>query len=250
MLLAMAAIIFFAVHARAASQSDSETFNYKVMYKWGLVNKQAGRATLTLNDDGSGYVMRLTGRSESWADHFYRVRDTLIGTMERETLRPLVYEKRAHEGGDHKHDVVRFSYHGSKVSGDCTRRKWDSKGRIKVDESRTLEAYGTTVDMLSSFFYMRRLPYEKWNPGHVITVNIFSGKRKELLTIKYIGRTSVNYDKKSFDCYHISFNFTADGRKQTSDPMEAWITSDTARIPVKLEGKLKVGKVRCFYTGN
>ncbi len=31
--------------------------------------------------------------------------------------------------------------------------------------------------------------------------------------------------------------------------MDAWISTSHDRIPVKLEGKLPVGKVRCFYTG-
>ncbi len=82
--------------------------------------------------------------------------------------------------------------------------------------------------------------------GQVSTINIFSGKRKELLTLKYLGRETIKYDNCKYDCYHISFIFTSDGKKKTSDDMEAWITAAPQRIPVKLEGKLPVGKVRCF----
>ena len=31
--------------------------------------------------------------------------------------------------------------------------------------------------------------------------------------------------------------------------MDAWISTDAQRIPLKLEGTLPVGKVQCFYTG-
>lgn len=48
----------------------NESINYKVMFKWGMVNKQAGHATLSIRNNGSQYITKLTAASESWADHF------------------------------------------------------------------------------------------------------------------------------------------------------------------------------------
>lgn len=242
-------ITFTSIKASAYTFSD-ETLNYKVTYKWGLVNKQAGTATLSMRSQGNNYHTKLTAKSDPWADKFYCVRDTLLGTIKKEGFKPIRYEKIAHEGDEYKRDVVTYRYVNAKVYGDCTRRKWDEDDNLKVDEKRTLESYGTTVDMLSSFYYMRTLPFDTWKTGHVVTLNIYSGKRKELLTIKYLGTATVSYDSKTFKCYHISFTFTSDGKTKTSDDMDAWITTDGRRIPVKLEGSLKVGKVRCFYTGS
>lgn len=243
--LATVAIFGFA----AGNEFGNETLNYKVMYKWGLVNKQAGRATLSIKNVGDQYRCLLTARSETWADKFFKVRDTLQSDIRRQGFKPLKYTKIAHEGDEYKHDVVNYSYDGARTIGDCVRRKWDKKGNLKVNETRRLEAYGTTVDMLSSFYYMRGLDYEKWDPGHVIAINIYSGKQKELLTIKYLGIADVEDEGRNYRCYHIRFQFTGNGGKKTSDDMDAWITADARRIPVKLEGKLKVGTVRCFYTG-
>lgn len=233
-----------------AATFSNESLNYKVMYKWGLVNKQAGHATLSLKHSGNTYVTRLTAASEHWADRFFKVRDTLNGTINISNFAPTFYEKIANEGGERKHDVVKYLRSGSKVTGQCTRRHYNKKGVLTTDESRTLTAVGTTLDMLSSFYYMRSLPFQSWKPGHLVTVNVFSGKRKELLTIKYIGTEDVKVDKKTYNCYHIRFTFTGEGgSKKTSDDMDAWISSDSRHIPIKLEGKLKVGKVQCFYTG-
>lgn len=228
---------------------NNESLDYKVMYKWGLVNKQAGHATLTLKVQGNKYSTRLTAASERRADRFFKVRDTLNGSILIQGFKPQIYEKIAHEGDDHKHDIVRYTHNGSRVSAHCTRVKHDKKGRKTTDQKINLEATGTTVDMLSSFYYMRSLPFEKWNTGHVVTVNIFSGKRKELLTIKYVGKETIKYDKRSYTAYHVRFTFADEARKKSSDDMDAWITADYKRIPIKLEGKLKVGKVQCFYTG-
>lgn len=226
-----------------------ESLNYRVMYKWGLVNKQAGHATLSLTTDGNIYNTRLVAASESWADHFFKVRDTLIGVVEQKDFRPLLYNKLTHEGGDRGNDLVEYSYSGTKVTGKCYRRKWNKKGEKTVDQTRTLTATGLTLDMLSAFYFMRSRPYTEWKPGHTQSVNLFSGKRKEILTITFIGIDTIEVDKRSYRTYHISFTFTdpSKPKNQTSDPMEAWIGADNKRIPIKLEGKLKVGKVQCFY---
>ncbi|MDE6287819.1 MAG: DUF3108 domain-containing protein, partial [Muribaculaceae bacterium] len=48
-----------------------ESVSYRVMYKWGLINKQAGTATLSLKDCGDHYTTCLTAASAPWADRIY-----------------------------------------------------------------------------------------------------------------------------------------------------------------------------------
>lgn len=244
-LILLSLIVFSALMMGAVPRFANETLRYRVTYKWGLINKQAGTATLTITDNGDTYTTRLTAASEPWADHFYQVRDTLNGIINKANFAPLFYEKLAHEGGEFKHDIVRFSYVGQNVTGDCYRRHV-KKGNERISPPLKLNAYGTTVDMLSSFYYMRSLPFESWATGHKETITIFSGKRKEALTFQYKGIETVKVNDHEYRCYHITFIFTGDGSKKTSDDMDAWITADSSRIPVQLEGKLAVGKVRCF----
>lgn len=240
-------LLLLSIVSASAHQFPDESLTYKVMYKWGLINKQAGTVTINLRSHDDKYNSILVGKSASWADKIFKVRDTLYTEMYREDLRPLKYVKIAHEGDDDKHDTVEFSYEGDKVIGHCSRFQKRS-GKVRKNEKMTLEAEGETVDMLCAFYYMRNLPYQDWNPGHEVSINIFSGKRKELLTIKYHGMQTVEYDKKTFECYKITFIFTSDGKKKTSDDMFAWIDTKT-KIPVKMEGKLPLGSVKCFYTG-
>lgn len=239
-----------AAGARPAPTLEPETLRYDVMFKWGLINKKAGTAVLSVRNGHDSYITSLTAASEPWADRIYCVRDTLKGSLHREDLRPIFYEKIAHEGGDHKRDRVDYDYsQPGQVIGHCTRKVY-KKDELKVDERRQLEAEGTALDMLTSFYYMRTLPFETMTPGDVITMPIFSGKQKETLTIKYVGLDNVSIDGTRYPSYHIRFLFTSRGGTKTSDDMDAWIGTDTHRIPLKLEGKLPIGKVRCFYAGN
>ena len=233
----------------SAQTFSDETIHYKVMYKWGLVNKKAGTASLTIKNVGDNYETQLVAKSEPWADQLYMVRDTLNGRIQKEGFLPLFYEKLAHEGGEFKHDIVDYSRNGDTVIGYCTRISRKDENKPGTKKEHVISATDTTVDMLSVYYYMRSLDYANMKNGQVTTLNIFSGKQKELLTITYHGTETITYDKKSHDCYHISFTFTSDGNKKTSDDMNAWISIDTRRIPLKLEGSLPVGKVQCFYTG-
>ena len=59
--------------------------------------KDAGTATLSLKNIGDKYHVKLTGKTKSWADNFYQVRDTLTGTIAKNGLKPEEYSKIAHE---------------------------------------------------------------------------------------------------------------------------------------------------------
>ena len=111
----------------------------------------------------------------------------------------------------------------------------------------SISGTGTTLDMLSSFYYMRHVDYPSMKPGQSVVTNIFSGTKKEILNITYHGLNEVELDKKKYTCYYITFTFTQGNGKKSSDDMSAWISTDSSRIPIKLMGSLPVGSIRCYY---
>lgn len=242
-LIMLAAIAVNAV----AIDFDDESLNYRVTYKWGLIQKNAGRANLTLKRNGNDYQAVLTARSDPWADHIYSVRDTLRSHMTGSAMRPVLYDKATHEAGKYSHDVIRYSYEGTDVKAECTRYRLDKKGN-QTSTSIDLEAKVPAVDMLSIYYYVRQLYYSGMKKDQHTYATIFSGKRKEKLTVIYEGTETVKVDGTSYFCHRITFTFTAEGRP-SSDPMTAWISADNDRIPVRVTGQLPVGKIHVLFTG-
>ena len=234
----------------SAWTAPRERLTYNIMYKWGLINKKAGKVALATSGVGSpAFKSTPTAASAPWADHIYHVRDTLLGTIDTSTLMPSRYERIAHEGGRFSHDILDYSRSGNTTTAKA--RVWRKKKKEPMDyDERTHQAEGPTLDMLSSFYFMRSIDYAKMKAGESVRLNIFSGKKKEFLTIHYRGLTDVKLDKERFPAYHITFTFTQEGGKVSSDAMDAWISTGPARIPLLLEGKLPVGKVRALYSGN
>jgi hypothetical protein len=226
----------------------NETLTYDVIYKWGFINKVAGYATMSLRDEGDCYKATVYAENAPWANSIYMLRDTLYTTFTKVGLYPLEYTYIAHEAGKYKKDVLEFSHNGDVFTANVQRFKQSSPKEPVVKSTKHLEANGMTVDMLSAFFYLRSLDFDNMSNGQSVTVNIFSGSKKEKLRITYLGRSQITLNKKNFDTYHINFTFTRNG-KVSSDPISGWMSADSQRIPLKVEGSLAVGKVKAIYTG-
>lgn len=242
-------LLSLCVSGVSAGTPHSETLQYKVLFKWGIIHKQAGTATFNISTRGEYHNATVIGRSAGWADKFYKLRDTLSTRMRISDLAPVRYERIAHEGGSYARDLLTFSHSGNTVSAISQRWRRKKGSSETSTASSRLTATGFTVDLLSSFYYLRALPFGTMAPGKTIRINIFSGKRKELLTIIYSGTSFVKINNKTYQTYKVRFTFTSDGKKETSDPIEAWISTEPSHIPLKLAGKLKVGQIQCIYTG-
>lgn len=240
------AIMLIAMPAKAeTSKFSDETLRYVITYKWGLIHKDAGEATMTLKNVGNTYNIRLVGKTKSWADSFYEVRDTLISVIDKTHFRPLNYTKLAHEGGNYSKDVIDYHYSGSNVTGKVN--KYREKKKTKKSSNLELSSTGPTFDMLSVFYYLRTLDPATLQSGKKIVSTMFSGSHAEKVTIWKVKEDKVKMrDGSVRDAWHLRFNFTTKGGKKSSSDIDAWISMDNKRIPLQLRGSLPIGKVNAY----
>lgn len=232
---------------------QGETLRYDITYKWGLITKKAGDVAISTSPATSPqhFSALITGATAPWADKFYAVRDTLRGVIGLADLLPLSYEKIANEGGEYQHDHIAYTRSASGLTTGATRR-WHRK---RPDQPTTYtehlhQAEGQTFDMLSSFYFMRSLPFATLKKGATFRVTVFSARRKETLTITYRGQKDVKINGSRLPSYYVTFTFTSADGKKTSDDMDAYISTAPSRIPLLMEGSLPVGKIRAIYTGS
>ncbi|MDE7402651.1 MAG: DUF3108 domain-containing protein [Muribaculaceae bacterium] len=227
----------------ATKAFDNETLRYVISYKWGVIHKDAADATLSLRRNGSNYNVMLTAKTKPWADKFYSVRDTLKGTIRMQDLKPLSYAKITHEKGKYALDEIHYSVSGLNTIGKIKKVRY-KKGVEKVTNSQ-LSSTGPVYDMLSVFYYLRKLDYSQINKNKIYTATIFSGSKKETIKIKSLGLEKIKMkDKTEREAYHIKFNFTQAGGKKSSDDIDTWISTDDSHVPLYLVGKLPIGEVR------
>lgn len=246
-------VIFFVAAAVAfpaagySSGFSNESLHYVISYKWGLIHKDAGEATLSLRRNGANYDLTLTAKTKPWADKIYEVRDTLLGKLRIADLRPLTYSKIAHEKGRYSRDDISYSYSGAAATGICKRLRTGKDGNVTITEKK-LSASGPVYDMLSVFYYLRLINYDDLQKGKLTKATVFSGSKAETITIKFVGKENISLRNKSKrEAYHIQFTFTTDGKKKSSDDIDTWISADGKHIPLYMVGKLPVGQVRVYY---
>ncbi len=246
--LIIAIMLICSISAHAATLGN-ETLRYVITYKWGLIHKEAGEATLSLRNSGGKYIATLTARTKPWADKIFQVRDTLRATMTVSPLRPIRYEKAANEGGKYNRDIITYSYHGGTTKA--------SVKRLKVRNGKpkhSAKAFSTkyeAFDMLSIFYFLRTQDYTKLPKGRSLRKVIFSGSHAEFITIRNLGVQTIKLRSgKKVQAYHLRFNFTNDGGKRSSGDMDTWIATTAPYIPYQLEGELPVGKVKCYLLGH
>ena len=222
----------------------SERLNYQVVYHWGLIWKHAANATLSIKRSGTGYNAMLVGRTRSWADKVYPERDTLKCAMNSD-LTPRTYQKLTHEKNYYARDVVNFSYGNGSTRGSCVRYR-----AHRAPQRVSLVARGRAYDMLSVFYMLRNLNFGSMATGKTYNTTIFSCKKKENLRIRYCGVQPIKMrNGTQHKAYHVTFTFTQDGGRKSSDGIDAYLSIDARRIPLMLVGKLPVGDVKVYYAG-
>lgn len=242
----LAGFLLLCVGNFAFAKFENETLQYVVRYKWGLVQKEAGDATVTLRNRGNNYSIMLTAKTRPWADKIYKMRDTLISTVSAVDFKPLSYTKIAHEDKSYVRDDISFTYHDKVVMGTAKRHKIRKNG-TESRSCKTLSASGRTFDFLSAFYYVRMLDYAKMKPGVSYRVSVFSGKLTETLSISCIKKEEVKlYSGRKVMAWKLAFSFTSEGGSKSSDNIYAWVSPDPGHVIYKVVGSLPVGQIQVF----
>ena len=227
---------------------SGEKLDYDIFYHWGIIWKRAGTATLTVEDseykDEPAYKMQLNGRTLAFADKIMRVRDTLVAYTNHE-LQPLYYAKISNEGSFWGKDQNFYSYPDEGITNAYV--TVDRKKRPSRDSLLTLE--GQAFDMLTVFYYLRILDYSRLAPNTLISIPIFTGRKLITMLVRYKGETNVKLRNKSqFPSYRLNLSFVNDDSfKEDDDPIEVWLSADSQKIPLKVEGKLPIGSLQAEY---
>lgn len=241
--------LLFLISIFCATAENREVLNYVVTYKWGLIQKDAGDVTITRTPHNKGYEFKLVASSKPWADKLYKVRDTLISIADKETSLPHQYSRIAHEKNRYSRDDIFFEHSGEKAKGVAKKVREHKDGSVSKSE-KSIEGVSPAYDLLSVFFFLRNIDFQKLTKGETIKTTIFSGDQVEKLTVSCKGKETVKLkDKSEHEAWHIVFNFTSRGGQKSSDDIDCWISTDSSHIPLLVIASLPIGHVRINYMG-
>ncbi len=201
--------------------------------KWTII--PAGEAVLevlpieTING-AKAYHFVMTARSNSFIDHFYKVRDRIDAYADIDMTHSILYKKKQHEGKNKKDVVVNFSWEQNKAQYSNFNNK-----RPPID------ILSGSFDPLSAFYYTRLIELKK---NSIIERPVTDGKKCIIGKAFVIKKERIKLASGTYDTYLIEPELKHVGgvfEKSKNAKIQLWITADKRRIPVKIKSKVVVG---------
>jgi hypothetical protein len=201
--------------------------------KWGFV--PAGEAVLEMlppkkinGEDANHFV--LAARSNSFVDHFYKVRDRIESFTDPGMTRSVHYIKKQREGSTDKDIVVTFDW-------DEKTARYSNYGEF-IDPIPLLPG---TFDPLGALFYtLLAIGTDVDEVSRPVT----DGKKNVIGRARVVKKERITVPAGTFDTYKLEPVMKDVGgvfKKSKNAKLHVWVTKDSRRMLVKVKSKVIVG---------
>ena len=215
-----------------------ESITFKVFYTAMGMYVSAGEATFntslsTLNNRPVYHVTG-DGKTYSFYDNFFKVRDRYESFIDTATLQPLKFIRNVYEGGYKKYENVSFN----KVTNTAV----TNDGVYKVPTC--------VQDVLSAIFYARNIDFDKYKPGDKIPFTMFLDKEIFEMYIRYMGKETVKTKYGKFRAIKFKPLLIKGTIFEGGEKMTVWVSDDKNHVPVRIESPITVGSIKVDMISN
>ncbi|ALO15863.1 hypothetical protein L21SP5_02230 [Salinivirga cyanobacteriivorans] len=221
-----------------------EKLTYKAYFNWNFIWLEAADVEFTVTHTANKRAYNFTsiGTSLPKYDWLYKVRDTFRSKVNVETLQPWFYHRNTSEGSYRVNNKYHFNYSDSLIYTDT-----DNSDFGKAMD--TIAFPDCTFDVLSAIYYTRSLDFDHRKIGEKIPITFIIDNELYDLYIRYLGKETI--ETRTGDIYKcVKFNILlVEGTIfEGGEDMTVWATDDRNHIPVLVEAKIVLGKVKAFLT--
>jgi len=215
----------------------------KLHYDLTWAGIKAGESILEAKDNGSHIQFISKANSAKWVSIFYKVEDTVVSTLKKQTTEdraqkadkifmwtPQNYRIKLREGKYRRDKEVIF---------DHTARKAKYINHLN-NETTVFDINDSTLDPLSCFYYVRRLPLEV---GKSVFIDVFDSKKLYKVEIQVLNK-EIETPAGTFKTILIKPIIKSEGIFYRKGDILIWLADDEKKIPVMLKTKVPVGSVK------
>lgn len=226
--------------------ADGEYVTYDVVYNWGFIWVDAGKADFAVHDttyqNQPAWYFLSTGTSLSRWDWMYKVRDKYEAIVQKETLNPLWFSRKTSEGG-YKVDN-QYWFHPTEKSLKSSTQ--NSKTDLEV---KTISYEGCLNTVLSMIYQARNIDYDQYNSGDKIPIQLILDGTVYPLYLRYLGKEDFEMrDGRVFHCIKFTPKLVEGTMFEGGEDMTVYVSDDANKIPIMVEAKILVGSVKAYLT--
>ena len=217
---------------RNTAFSPGESLTFRVFYTVAGVYVGAGEAvfnsSIEMLNNRPVYHIIGDGKTFSFYDNFFKVRDRYETYIDTATLQPYKFIRNVYEGGYKKYENVTFNK--------TTNTAITNEGVFKVP--------ACVQDVLSAIYYSRNIDFNKYKPGDRIPFTLFLDKELFAMYIRYMGKETIKTKYGKFKAIKFKPLLIKGTIFEGGEKMTVWVSDDKNKIPVRVESPISVGSIK------
>jgi len=167
------------------------------------------------------------GKSYSFFDNFFKVRDRYESYIDTATLLPYKFIRNIDEGGYKKYNNVTFNQNANTAVS--------TNGVFKITDCMQ--------DVVSSVYYARNINWDKYKPGDKIPFDMFLDDEVYHLYIRYMGKEKIKTRYGKFKAIKFKPLLIKGTIFEGGEKMNAWVSDDPNHLLLRVESPISVGKI-------
>lgn len=209
-----------------------EKVTMKVYYSTLGMYVGAGEATFTTTLERYNgkpvYHSVGEGRTFSFFDNFYKVRDRYESYFDTANNLPYKFIRNINEGGYKKYENITFNQ--------------EAKSAVTTKGVYTVPA--CVQDVMSAVYYARNINYDKYKKDDKIEFDMFLDEEVFHMYIRYMGKETIKTRYGKFNAIRIKPLLLKGSIFEGGEKMNAWFSDDPNHLLLRVESPISVGSIK------
>jgi hypothetical protein len=222
---------------RNTAFQDGEVVIMKVYYSTLGMFIGAGEATFTTTIERYNgrpvYHCVGDGKSYSFFDNFFRVRDRYETYIDTASLVPYKFIRNVDEGGYKKYNNVTFN----------------QSANTAVSTNGVFKTTNCIQDVVSAVYYARNINFDKYKVDDKIPFDMFLDDEVYHLYIRYLGKEKIKTRYGKFNAIKFKPLLIKGTIFEGGEKMDAWVSDDPNHLLLRVESPIAVGSIKVDMMG-
>jgi hypothetical protein len=214
-----------------------ETITMKVFYNTVGMYIGAGEATFTTSlerfNGKTTYHCVGEGKTYSFFDNFFKVRDRYETYIDTTTMLPIKFIRNVDEGGYKIYNNVTFNHSAATA----------------VSTNGVFKTTNCIQDVISSIYYARNINFNKYKPEDKIPFDMFLDDEVYHLYIRYLGKETIKTRYGKFRAIKFKPLLIKGTIFEGGEKMTAWVSDDPNHVILRVESPIAVGSIKVDMYG-
>lgn len=210
-----------------------ERVEYRVHY--GFINAAEARVEIAKSpmmvNNRPCFKITASGRTTGAFDLITKVRDTWRSSVDTSSILPLMFYRDIQENRYRKEETIMFNHDR------------DQAVSTVKNESKTYPVPNNIHDIISGYFFIRTLNFDRIQEGEVIEVPTFFDGEVYKLRVRYVGKDVIKTKFGKAKVLRLNPLIPDNKFFKGEGAMKLWVSDDVNRIPLKAEVELAIGSL-------